>query len=120
MKRMRFSPANSIVFISNDLEAPVPEPIIEGLISYNAYCVCVGCYPEVDGETEFFLGKADTPPEGFEMVFDGVLKTPTKTLMIWTVEDEVLLEDAVLNFENRVRVWVSHPRWPKKIVVGWG
>jgi hypothetical protein len=120
MKNTRFFPANSIVFISSDLEGPVPEPIMEGLVSYNSHCVCVGCYPEIDGETEFFLGKAEAPTEEFEVVFDGILKTPTKKLKIWTVDDEILLEEVVLGFETRVRVWVSHPRWPDKVVVGWG
>lgn len=120
MKSTKFSPINSLVFVWDNLGSEPPEPVWGNLICYNATCVSIGCYPEVDGDTEFFLGKAEEISSEFSVVFDGLIKTPNKSLMISTVDEKILLEDRVSDLETRVRVWVSHPRWPEKVVVGWG
>lgn len=120
MKKTSFAPINSIVFISDNLKSKPPEHVVGSLISYNESCVSVGTYPEQDGETEFSLGKADEFGDALQLVFDGIIETPSRRLMIWTVWDEILLEAAVPDVETRTRVWVEHPFWPQKLVVGWG
>lgn len=120
MKRTNFAPINSIVFISDNLKSKPPEHVYRSLVSYNEFCVSVGTYPEQDGETEFSLGKADEVGGDLQLVFDGMIETPSRKLMISTVWDEVLLEDSVADVETRIRIWVDHPRWPQKLVVGWG
>ena len=120
MRTLKFAPSNSIVFISENLRSEPPEPILAGMVSHNATCVAVACLPEVDGETEFHFGRAQESPAGLEMVFDGFLETPGKTLIVATVEEEILFEDAVPEAKTRVRVWLSHPKWPDTVVIGWG
>lgn len=120
MNSTSFAPVNSIVFISDNLKSKPPEHVDGSLVSYNEFCVSVGTYPEVDGETEFSLGRADEVGDALQLVFDGIIETPSRMLIISTVWDEVLLEDSVADVETRTRVWVDHPGWPQKLVVGWG
>jgi len=120
MESMRSSPINSIVFISADVRSKPPEHVYGALIGYNETCVSVGCYPSDDGETEFFLGRSDEFATEGEIVFDGTIETPTGSLMISTVDGEVLLEQAVPSTRTRVRVRVNHPKWPDQVIIGWG
>jgi hypothetical protein len=120
MKTKKYAPENSIVFISDNLQSMPPEHVWGNMINYNSTCVSVGCYPEIDGETEFQLGRAREVSTDFDPVFDGTIETPNRMLMISTVEGTILLEDTVSDLETRVRVWLSHPRWPEKVIVGWG
>ncbi|MBO6899770.1 MAG: hypothetical protein JJ864_00355 [Rhizobiaceae bacterium] len=120
MNSTNFAPVNSIVFISDNLTSKPPEHIDGSLVSFNKFCVSVGTYPEVDGETKFSLGRADEVEDALQLVFDGMIETPGRKLIISTVWDEVLLKTGVEDTETRTRVWVDHPRWPKNLVVGWG
>ena len=120
MKTLKCAPSNSIVFISETLRSEPPAPILAGMVSANATCVAVACLPEVDGETEFRFGKVQESPAGLELVFDGLVATPGRTLIVATVEEEILFEDSVPDDTTRVRVWLSHPRWPELVVIGWG
>jgi hypothetical protein len=120
MKKISFAPVNSLVFVSDNLRSLPPVPVRGSMVNYNEFCVSVGCYPEIDGETEIFLGRMTNVEAGLQLVFDGILQTPNKTLIVWTVDDEILLQDDVTDTETRVRILLSHPKWPEKVVVGWG
>ncbi|MGE0280220.1 MAG: hypothetical protein AB7P20_06355 [Rhizobiaceae bacterium] len=122
---IRYTPPNSIVFVS-DIEGGLVPPSdnwkAEELIFASDSCVCVVCYPEVDGETEISLKRAEDvhPDPEFDLVFDGVVTTPSKEIMVSNVEIEPLLQAAVDNLQTRIRVWMDHDRWPQKVVIGWG
>ncbi len=120
MKIRKYAPENSIVFVSDSLRSEPPEHVRGSMINYNDTCVSVGCYPEIHGETEFQLGPAQEVSAGFDPAFDGTIETPNRTLIISTVEDTILLEDEVPGLRTRLRVWLSHPRWPENVMVGWG
>lgn len=113
-------PINSIVFVSDNLNTRPPLHTDSDLIHFNGESVSVGCYPEIDGDTEFTLGPAKEVVPNFELAFDGMIETPSRKLMITTVLDEILLETDVADLNTRVRVWLNHPKWPNKVVVGWG
>lgn len=120
MDIIRFAPQNSIVFIEDSAGGEPPEHVGDDLIHYNAFCVSVGCYPEIDGETEFTLGAVTEVKPDFPLAFDGVIATPTNKLIVSTVLDEHLLEAIVPTTDTRIRIWLSHARWPDKVVIGWG
>jgi hypothetical protein len=113
-------PINSIVFVSDNLHTRPPVHTDSDLIHANGESVSVGCYPEIDGNTEFTLGKSKEVTPKFAPAFDGMIETPNRKLMITTVLDEILLETDVSDLNTRVRVWLNHPKWPDKVVVGWG
>jgi hypothetical protein len=120
VKKATFTPSNSIVFVSDNLRSPAPDHLYGELISPGESCVSVGCYPEVDGPTDFVLGKSEEVAPNEDPAFDGLLDTPTKSLIIATVLDDIVLEDKVADLNTRVRIWVDHPRWPQNVIVGWG
>ena len=98
-----------------------PEQLDDGLVHYNRQCVSVGCYPEIDGETTFILGRAtEMGRESVVPVFDGTIETPTRRLVICTVLGTILLEAEVPDQSTRVRVWANHLQWPTEVIVGWG
>jgi hypothetical protein len=53
-------------------------------------------------------------------VFDGELETPSRTVVISTVEGKTILETPVANERTHVWIWVSHPRWPDQVTIGLG
>lgn len=120
METVRSFPENSIVFISDGYGGKSPPHMYGALVSFNETCISVGCYPSDDGATEFSLGKAAELKAEGEVVFDGTIETPTRSLMISTVSGEILLSQAVLETRTRVRIWVNHPKWPDQIMIGWG
>lgn len=77
---------------------------------------------EIDGETEIALGAADEieAKAGFEAVFDGMIDTPTRTLMVSDLDIFGLMSSDVPGDRTRVRIWVNDPQMPDKIVIGWG
>jgi len=83
-------------------------------------CILVICLHEVDGEAEITLAPAGEINSSYDMVFDGMLETPNQQIVISTVEYEALLQTSVPDRLTRVRIWLSHPKWPKQVIVGWG
>jgi hypothetical protein len=90
------------------------------LILSTPSCISVNCYPEQDGPTEVVLGKTQEVDPGDNPVFDGDLETPHRTVTVSTVEGNAILESKVPETRTHVRIWVSHPRWPDKVIVGLG
>ena len=73
---------------------------------------------EQDGETEIVLGLMHEINPGSRPAFDGMLETPSRAVVVSTVEEEVLLEAIVSSTRTRVRIWVNHPTEPDKVLVG--
>ena len=113
-------PVNSLIFISDPSGGMVPEWIRDALILSTPSCISVGCYPEQDGPTEVILGKAQEVDPGFRPAFEGDLATPSRAVVVSTVDRDTVLESKVPDMRTRVRIWISHPRWPDKIIVGYG
>lgn len=125
MNTTRIAPQNSVVFVT-DVRGGMPPQYEDGkLINHNEFCVGIVCYPEIDGETEIVLAGAfengfSEMITGLELAYDGNIATPSKVLLISTVMDEPVLQEAVPETVTRLRVWISHPKWPEKVVIGWG
>jgi hypothetical protein len=80
----------------------------------------VAVYPEQDGPTSIMMGDMqDVVPEN-ELVFDDMLETPHRMVMVSTVDEIKVLEMKVAATRIRVRVWVNDLRWADKVVVGLG
>lgn len=83
-------------------------------------CILVICLHEVDGEAEITLAPAGDVKSSYDMVFDGMLEIPNREIVISTVEDEPLLQTKIPDRFTRVRIWLSHPKWPEQVIVAWG
>lgn len=116
----KIRPVNSLIFISDPAGGVVPEWIRDVLILSTPSCISVGCYPEQDGPTEVALGEAKEVDPGFPPAFEGDLATPNRAVVVSTVERKSVLESRVPEMRTHIRIWISHPRWPEKIIVGLG
>ena len=121
MRQMaKVAPPNSLVFISDSSGGEAPAPVWGAQILATASCVSIACYPEIEGKTEIVLSRADEVDPGDVADFDEVVETSRKDLVISTVDGEPILETDVPTTATRVRIWRSEPKWPRKILVGWG
>jgi hypothetical protein len=71
-----------------------------------------------DGETKITLGppvKADD-----RSAFDGFLDTPHRTVAVWIVPWERVLETRVPTTRTRVRIWTNHSTEPDDVYIGVG
>jgi hypothetical protein len=111
-------PVNSLVLISDPGGGEVPEWIRDELILSTSSCISVGCYPEQDGPTTVILGPSWQVELDERPAFDGNLETPNRAVVVSTVEWKTILEVRVPKTCTHVRIWVSHPRWPDKVIIG--
>jgi hypothetical protein len=95
-----------------------PVPVRGAMVLSTPSCVSIGCCPEIDGETEIRLGPIDEVGLDRLPDFSGTIETPNRILVISTVERDSVLEATVPKPNTRLLIWLSHPRWPDKVIVG--
>jgi hypothetical protein len=117
-KTVRSAPPNSLLFLSDPDGGTPPEPVWGAEMLWTDSCFSIGCYPSQDGEITVTLGPAREVDPGTRPVFDGVLQTPNRALVVTTVDDEVLLREDVSGTTTRVRAWTNKPSMPDKIIIG--
>jgi hypothetical protein len=116
----RIAPPNSLLFIEDISGGEAPQPVWGAQILATPSCVSVSCLAFMDGETEIELGSAaEVDPNG-PLAFDGTIATPSRKVVISTVENERILETTVPGIRTRVRVWTNRAREPDRVVVGVG
>ena len=80
-------------------------------------CILCKCLPDMDGQTEFFLGSSGQVRMNSPAVFEGMLSTPGAKVALKTVEGEVILEALTQGPKTFVRIWINR-RWsPDKVHV---
>jgi hypothetical protein len=112
------NPVNSLLFISDLDGGKAPEPIRGAMVLSTPSCISFGTYPEQDGSTEVTLGNMEDVDWRQVPAFQGSLETPNRTVIISTVEREPVLQMRVKNLHTDVKIWLSHPQWPEKVVIG--
>ena len=114
----KVAPSNSIIFVSDPDGGEPPVPVRGPMVLSTPSCISVGCYPQIDGETEIVLGRIGEVDPGDVPSFTGTLETPNRAVVVSTVEEETILEVPVPETKTEVRIWLSHPRWPEKVTIG--
>lgn len=114
----RLAPPNSLVLIEDPSGGEIPDSMNQSLISATDSCIAVGCRAEDDGETEIVLGNCNKVDTGEQPMFDGLLRTPTRKLVVRTVLGITLLEMPVSETQTRLRIWVNDPTEPDRIAIG--
>jgi hypothetical protein len=110
---------NSVILVM-DPNFGVPPKSMDGvLISATDTCIAIGTIPEQDGEATIVLSDDPTSitSSGTLLVFDGLVRTPARTIAVSSVLDERLLEMRVGEGVTRIRVWASHELWPNRITI---
>lgn len=116
----RVRPINSLLFLSDPNGGEPPVPVRGPMILSTASCISFRCYPEQDGPTEVVLGAARDVGPGRQPEFEGDLETPNRAVVVSTVEEETVLETKVPDARTHVRIWLNHPRWPDRVIIGLG
>jgi hypothetical protein len=114
------APSHALLFISDQSGGDIPEFTADAPIMSTETGILVHCLPDMDGDTTVTLGKAENVGQVGPPVFDGIIKLPTKNLMVATVEDDGILFDTVPTVETRIRIWTNRALDPDDIVIGWG
>jgi hypothetical protein len=50
--------------------------------------------------------------------FEGELETPSRAVVVSTADLERVLQTAVQDVRIKVKIWLSHPQWPNKVIIG--
>ena len=103
----KFAPINSIVFREDRLGGTPPDPVWGGKILATESCISIACFPEVDGETLFVVGKFHEVDPGTLPDFDAPLLTPNHDMILSTVDNETILQLPVNQSRTRVCIWRS-------------
>jgi hypothetical protein len=120
---VKIAPPNSLVLISDAQGGVVPDPDViarKAEIISTTSCAAVCCLAANDGETEITMGPAGEVGPTDDPAYDGTIATPTRTIVVWTVEWRKLLEMDVPTLQTRLRVWTNRPREPDKVLIGFG
>lgn len=115
---VKIAPPNSLLFVSDTDGGEAPRPVRGAQILATDSCISIACYPSIDGETAVTLGPSREVDPGTSAVFDGELETPSRTLVISTVDQKTILSENVPRSRTRVRTWVNHTSMPDEVIVG--
>lgn len=117
-RSVKIAPPNSLLFISDPDGGVPPYPIRGAQILATDSCVAIACYPSIDGETAVTLGPGREVDPGNPPAFDATLATPSREIVVTTVERETILSENVPGTVTRIRAWVNRPSMPDQIIVG--
>lgn len=112
------APRNSVVLVEDPSGGDVPTSTDPSLILSTDSCITVGCRAEDDGETEITLGQGSDIDTCDQLVFEGLLRTPSRKVVIRTTQNVTLLEMPVAATETLVRIWANDSTEPDRITVG--
>jgi hypothetical protein len=117
---VKTAPPNSLILIS-DLDSDyIPRTMGNPLVSATNTCVAVGCLSEDDDPTELMLVSLEEVDRTDQPVYEGMLQTPLRHVIIYSVLGQSLLETPVQQELTKIKIWVNHVREPDKIMVGVG
>lgn len=109
---------NSVALIEDLSGGEVPVSMSHALIAATESCIAVGGKSESDGETAINLGDVDSVNTGEQPVFEGVLKTPSRKVVVRTVTGDTLLSMPVPSTETNIKIWANDSIEPDCISVG--
>lgn len=114
---VRIAPSHSVILIMDRSGGLVPSGMRGKLVASTSSCIAVGTLSQPDGHTHVTI--ADELPEVLAplLVFEGLLETPTKTVVVCSVLDEVFLEMGVVAERSKVRIWANDGSEPNEIQI---
>ena len=115
---IRIAPRNSLILVMDRSVGEVPKSMNKMLVASTPSCLAVGTLSEHDGETLISLSD-ETPPLGdnLSLIFDDVLKTPTRKLSVCSVLDETLIALDVTTENTRLQVWANANAEPDQVYI---
>lgn len=120
VKFIKTAPPNSVFFVSDASDGDVPDFIEGQLVLSTPSMLMIRCLAFMDGETTVTLGLYHEVNPGSAPVFEGVLETRGRLVVVSIVDGSPLLEHEVPSTRTRIRVWANHFIEPNDIVIALG
>lgn len=120
MKRIAVSKRvlNSLLYIRDPAINELPEIWDLLRIWATPSCVAVSCLPDSEGETEIVIGDSEDVALGAPPLFQGQIRTPSRTFIVETVDEEILLQVIVPSVETAIRIWTNGHPATDRVVIG--
>lgn len=119
-KTVKATPPNSLIFISDSNGGVGPEFVPGKPTLSTSSVISISCLAYMDGDTKITLRPASEVDPRREPAWDQLLETPSRKLVVSTIENDNMLSSDVPSVETRVRVWTNETMEPDNIVIGWG
>lgn len=116
--RVTVAPPNSVVLVSDASGGDIPTEMKGAVVSATSTCIAVGCLSEDDGQTEFTLTPLSEVDQTEKPVYEGMIETPKRQIVVRSVLGQQLLELPVLQELTKIRIWVNDQAEPSKVIVG--
>jgi hypothetical protein len=114
---------NGLLFVKDSMIADVPNEDYGNAAPVWSIptCLVVCCLIDCEGETDITVGAVTDILQQHKPVFDGILETPSRKLVLDLVSQEKVLEVGVPSPKNRVRVWTDgRHQCAETVVIGIG
>lgn len=118
-KSLKIAPPNSLFFLSDVSGGQVPDFEPGKLVLATDSVVSIRCLANVDGKTKISLGARAEVDSAAIVVFSGSLKTPSRRLVVSTVEEDAVLREDVSGTVTKVVISANRETEPDEIVVAW-
>lgn len=115
---IRVAVLNSLLFIRDRSVEDIPEIDGNGAVWSTGSCIAISCLPDCDGDTEVTVGAGKDVGLRALPLFDGTLRTPSRTIVVEGVTRQQLLTMLVPRTDTRVRIWTNGHRATDKVVIG--
>ncbi|MCZ8314339.1 hypothetical protein [Phreatobacter sp.] len=113
------SPINSILFIEDRPTSNIPvvdPPTAPAWATPD--CIIIKAYPEQDGPTDVLLGDHTDVDPGRPPDFTSMLRTPGRRVLVRDALDQAVITMPSDRDLTRIAIWLSHPEWPEKVIIG--
>jgi hypothetical protein len=108
---------NSLLYVRDPTTRELPEIDGNQAVWSTASCVAISCLPDSEGDTEVIIGPSSDIAEDGQPLFDGRIRTPSRTVIVETVLQEIILQAQVSTVDTRLRIWTDgHPATEKVTV----
>lgn len=113
----KISVPNGVLFVTDAQGGIEPAPIRGAQVLSTPSCVAFACQIDCEGETTISAGDAKDSHSDKRLLFDGVLETPSRHLIISNVERLSVLTAPVPNPHTRIRIWTNRALQPDEISI---
>ena len=92
IKKRDYDVENGIFFVSDVNGGRPPYPVTNERVQWTSSCINVHCMHEIDGTVTFTLAPFEDIAVPCELIFDGTVETPSRELMISSVDSNSNLD----------------------------
>lgn len=108
---------NSLLLVQDSAAAEPPDSFSGRLITASPTCIAIGTLSEADGETTVRLVDSNERALPALEEFVGELDTPSRYILVSTVDGQEIMRQLVEEAKVRVRIYVSHSVEPDDVAV---